>query len=153
MAGGGVKGGTHYGETDDIGHKTAVDKVSVRDVHATLLHALGLDHEKLFPFQGLDQRLTSVEKARGKRNLRLTTVDPQVVERWAGANETGWQIRASSFRTCSMSCRRRKRTEPLSYFEAGFAAPPEFRSGFDDCLTGVSSKARGSPRNKAFATI
>ena len=65
MAGGGAKGGTHYGETDDLGHKAAVNKVSVRDFHATLLHALGLDHEKLiFPFQGLDQRLTGVEKAR-----------------------------------------------------------------------------------------
>lgn len=65
MAGGGVKGGFHYGETDEIGHKAAVDKVSVRDFHATLLHALGMDHEKLsFPFQGLDARLTGVETSR-----------------------------------------------------------------------------------------
>jgi len=65
MAGGGVKGGVHYGETDDIGHKAAVDKVSVHDFHATLLHALGLDHEHFtFRFQGLDQRLTGVEPAR-----------------------------------------------------------------------------------------
>jgi hypothetical protein len=64
LAGGGVKGGFHYGETDDIGHKAAVNKVSVRDFHATLLHALGIDHEKLtFPFQGLDARLTGVEPA------------------------------------------------------------------------------------------
>lgn len=62
LAGGGVKGGVHFGETDDIGFRAAVDKVSVRDFHATLLHALGLDHEKLtFPFQGLDARLTGVE--------------------------------------------------------------------------------------------
>lgn len=62
LAGGGVKGGVHFGETDDIGHRAAVDKVSVHDFHATLLHALGLDHEKLtFPFQGLDARLTGVE--------------------------------------------------------------------------------------------
>ena len=65
MAGGGTKGGMHYGETDDLGHKAAVNKVGVRDFHATLLHALGLDHEKLiFPFQGLDQKLTGVEQAR-----------------------------------------------------------------------------------------
>ncbi len=65
MAGGGIKGGTHFGETDEVGHKAAVDKVSVRDFHATLLHALGIDHERLiFPFQGLDQRLTGVEPAR-----------------------------------------------------------------------------------------
>jgi len=70
MAGGGVKGGMHYGETDDIGHKAAVDKVSVHDFHATLLHALALDHEKLiFPFQGLDQKLTGVEKARVVKEL------------------------------------------------------------------------------------
>jgi hypothetical protein len=65
LAGGGIKGGTHYGATDDIGHKALVDKVSVRDFHATILHALGLDHERLtFAFQGLEQRLTGVEPAR-----------------------------------------------------------------------------------------
>jgi hypothetical protein len=65
LAGGGIKGGTHYGQSDEIGHKAAVDPVSVRDFHATILHALGLDHERLiFPFQGLDQRLTGVEQSR-----------------------------------------------------------------------------------------
>jgi hypothetical protein len=65
LAGGGVKAGTHYGESDEIGHKAAVNKVSIRDFHATLLALIGLDHEKLtFMFQGLDQRLTGVEKAR-----------------------------------------------------------------------------------------
>ena len=64
LAGGGMKGGTHYGETDDIGFKAAVNKVHVHDFHATILAALGLDHEKLsFRFQGLDQRLTGVEGA------------------------------------------------------------------------------------------
>ena len=62
MAGGGVKGGFHYGESDEIGFKAAVNKVSVHDFHATILAALGLDHEKLtYKFQGLDQRLTGVE--------------------------------------------------------------------------------------------
>ena len=70
MAGGGVKGGVHYGETDEIGHKAAVNKVSVRDFHATLLHALGLDHEQLtFRYQGLDQRLTGVEPARVVKDI------------------------------------------------------------------------------------
>jgi uncharacterized protein (DUF1501 family) len=65
LAGGGIKGGTHYGETDEIGHKAAVDRVSVHDFHATLLDAIGIDHEKLsFKFQGLDQRLTGVEDSR-----------------------------------------------------------------------------------------
>ena len=65
LAGGGTKGGVHYGETDEIGFKAAVNKVHVHDFHATFLAALGLDHEKLaFKFQGLDQRLTGVEGAR-----------------------------------------------------------------------------------------
>jgi hypothetical protein len=59
--GGGVKGGTHYGETDEIGHKAAVDKVSVNDLHATILHLLGMDHERLtYRYNGRDFRLTDV---------------------------------------------------------------------------------------------
>jgi hypothetical protein len=62
MAGGGVKGGYHHGESDELGFKAAVDKVSVHDFHATILAAAGLDHERLtFKFQGLDQKLTGVE--------------------------------------------------------------------------------------------
>jgi hypothetical protein len=65
LAGGGAKGGISYGETDEIGFKAAVNKVSVRDFHATLLALMGLDHERLiYRFQGLDQKLTGVEKAR-----------------------------------------------------------------------------------------
>jgi hypothetical protein len=70
MAGGGVKGGFHYGETDEIGEKAVVDKVHVRDFHATILAAMGLDHEKLiFKFQGLNQKLTGVEQARVVREI------------------------------------------------------------------------------------
>jgi hypothetical protein len=55
----------HYGETDDFSYNVVKDSVRVRDLHATMLHLLGVDHEQLtFPFQGLDQRLTGVEKAR-----------------------------------------------------------------------------------------
>src|SRR5215471_10400059 len=62
MAGGGVKGGTKYGTTDDIGHKAIEDKVSVHDLHATILHLLGLDHTRLtYRFSGRDFRLTDVE--------------------------------------------------------------------------------------------
>ncbi|HZZ72726.1 MAG TPA: DUF1501 domain-containing protein [Pirellulales bacterium] len=65
LSGGGVKGGVHYGETDELGFKAAVDRVGVSDFHATILAALGLDHEKLiYPFQGLNQRLTGVEHHR-----------------------------------------------------------------------------------------
>ncbi|RIK75442.1 MAG: DUF1501 domain-containing protein [Planctomycetota bacterium] len=61
MAGGGAKAGTSYGETDEIGHKAAVDKVSVNDLHATILHLLGLDHKRLtFRYNGRDFRLTDV---------------------------------------------------------------------------------------------
>jgi len=65
MAGGGIKGGISYGETDDFSYNIVQNPVAVRDLHATILHELGIDHEKLtFPFQGLDQRLTGVEAAR-----------------------------------------------------------------------------------------
>ena len=65
MAGGGVKPGITYGETDELGFNVTENPVHVRDLHATILHLLGMDHERLtFKFQGLDQRLTGVEKAR-----------------------------------------------------------------------------------------
>lgn len=61
MVGGGVKGGVTHGASDEIGHKAAVDKVHVNDFHATILHQLGLDHEKLtYRYSGRDFRLTDV---------------------------------------------------------------------------------------------
>jgi hypothetical protein len=61
LAGGGVKGGAHYGETDELGHKAAVDRVSVHDLHATILHLLGLEHKQLtYRHNGRDFRLTDV---------------------------------------------------------------------------------------------
>jgi hypothetical protein len=61
LAGGGVKGGTLYGQSDEIGHKALVDRVSVNDLHATILHLLGIDHKKLtYRFNGRDFRLTDV---------------------------------------------------------------------------------------------
>ena len=65
MAGGGVKPGVTYGETDEFGFNTIRNEVHVRDLHATILHLLGFDHHRLsVKFQGLDQRLTGVEPAR-----------------------------------------------------------------------------------------
>lgn len=65
LAGGGFKGGISYGETDDFSYNIVQDPVGVHDLHATMLHQLGINHEKLvFPFQGLDQRLTGVEPTR-----------------------------------------------------------------------------------------
>ena len=65
MAGGGVKGGHVHGATDEIGHKAIQDRVSVHDYHATMLHLLGLDSQKLtYPENGLDLRLTDQYPAR-----------------------------------------------------------------------------------------
>jgi uncharacterized protein (DUF1501 family) len=61
MAGGGVKPGTVYGSTDDFSYNVAENPVSVHDLHATMLHLLGIDHEKLtYKFQGRHYRLTDV---------------------------------------------------------------------------------------------
>jgi hypothetical protein len=65
LAGGGLKGGTIYGETDDFSYNVVRDPLPIRDLHATVLHQLGFDHERFsFKFQGLDQRLTGVLPAR-----------------------------------------------------------------------------------------
>src|SRR5690606_21918100 len=61
LAGGGIKGGTVHGATDDFGFKATVDRTSVHDLHATMLHLLGFDHEKLtYRYAGRDFRLTDV---------------------------------------------------------------------------------------------
>ena len=62
LAGGGIKPGITLGETDELGFHVVKDKVSIHDLHATLLHLLGFDHTKLtYRFQGRDFRLTDVE--------------------------------------------------------------------------------------------
>ena len=61
FAGGGIKPGTSFGTTDDYGYNVAENPVHVHDVQATLLHLLGIDHEKLtYKFQGRYYRLTDV---------------------------------------------------------------------------------------------
>ena len=61
LAGGGIKGGVSYGKTDDYGYNIAENPVSVHDLHATILHQLGIDHERLtFKFQGRHYRLTDI---------------------------------------------------------------------------------------------
>lgn len=61
MAGGGIKGGVSYGESDEIGHHAAIDKAHVNDIHATILNQLGFDHEKLtYTYNGRRFRLTDV---------------------------------------------------------------------------------------------
>ncbi len=65
LAGGGVKQGFRYGVTDPFSYNVVENSVHVRDLHATMLHLLGVNHERLtYPFQGLEQRLTGVEPSR-----------------------------------------------------------------------------------------
>ena len=65
MAGGGVKPGITLGQTDDLGYNVVEDPVDVHDLHATILHLMGLDHTKLtYKFQGRDFRLTDVARQR-----------------------------------------------------------------------------------------
>ena len=65
LAGGGVKGGVVHGATDDFGYRAVTDRCKVSDLHATMLHLLGLDHTKLvFPHHGRDERLTDVYEAK-----------------------------------------------------------------------------------------
>ena len=62
LAGGGVKGGASYGRTDDFGMDVVENGVHVHDLNATVLHLLGLDHERLtYRYQGREFRLTDVE--------------------------------------------------------------------------------------------
>ena len=65
MAGAGVKGGLVYGATDDLGYAAVENVTTVHDLHATMLHQLGIEHEAFsFKFQGLDAKLTGVEGAK-----------------------------------------------------------------------------------------
>jgi len=73
LAGGGVQPGMSYGNTDELGYHATENPVHVRDLHATMLHLLGIDHHRFsVPFQGLDVRLTGVEPARVLKDV-LTT--------------------------------------------------------------------------------
>ena len=70
LAGGGIKGGVVHGETDDFSYNITADPVHVRDLQATLLHQFGIDHERFtYRYQGLDQKLTGVEKASVVRGI------------------------------------------------------------------------------------
>jgi uncharacterized protein (DUF1501 family) len=63
MAGGGVKGGISFGETDEFGYQSVIDRVSIHDMHATMLALLGFDHLRFtYPVSGVNQRLTNVTK-------------------------------------------------------------------------------------------
>jgi hypothetical protein len=73
MAGGGIRGGVEYGITDDFSYNVVQNPVHINDINATLLHCLGIDHERFaFSFQGLEQRLTGVEPQRVIREIVST---------------------------------------------------------------------------------
>ena len=64
MAGGGIQGGVVHGETDDFSYNIVKDPVHIRDLNATILHQMGIDHERFsYPFKGLDQKITGVEES------------------------------------------------------------------------------------------
>ena len=64
LAGGGIRGGMTYGATDDFGYHAVENIIHVRDLHATMLHLLGIDHDRFsVEYQGLDTKLTGVEPA------------------------------------------------------------------------------------------
>jgi hypothetical protein len=64
LAGGGVKGGHSHGETDELGHEAVIDRHHIRDLHATILHLMGLNHQRLTYFYGgLNHKLTGVQEA------------------------------------------------------------------------------------------
>jgi uncharacterized protein (DUF1501 family) len=70
MAGGGVKPGLVYGETDDFSYNAVENPVSLYDLNATILHCMGIDHSRFtYKFQGLDQRLTGVEPAKVVKDI------------------------------------------------------------------------------------
>lgn len=70
MAGGGIRGGVNYGETCEFGYNVVSDGVHIRDFHATLMHLMGIDHQRFTAkFQGLDARLTGVEPSRIVREI------------------------------------------------------------------------------------
>jgi uncharacterized protein (DUF1501 family) len=70
LAGGGVKAGLVFGETDEMSFNIVRDPVHIRDLHATILYSLGMDHERLtYKFQGLDQKLTGTEPSRVVKEL------------------------------------------------------------------------------------
>jgi hypothetical protein len=72
LAGGGIRGGIEYGLTDDFCYNIAEKPVHLRDLHATILHCLGIDHSRFsVKFRGLNTRLTGVEEAHVVKDIFL----------------------------------------------------------------------------------
>jgi hypothetical protein len=85
LAGGGIKAGHVHGATDDFGYRAVTDRVSVPDLHATLLHQLGLDHRRLsYPFRGRDETLTDAPVSKARVVAGLLEKPPEFREEEAG---------------------------------------------------------------------
>jgi hypothetical protein len=70
LAGGGIKPGITHGATDELGYHSVEKVVTVHDLHATMLHQIGIDHERFtYRYQGLDFKLTGVEPAKVVREI------------------------------------------------------------------------------------
>jgi hypothetical protein len=81
LAGGGVRGAYAHGATDDFGYKAVTDRVSVPDLHATLLHQLGLDHRQLgHPYRGRDETLTDAPVSKARVVAKLLEKPPEIRE-------------------------------------------------------------------------
>src|SRR5262249_31177366 len=85
LAGGGFKGGHAHGATDDFGYAAVTERVSVPDLHATLLHQLGLDHRKLgYPYRGREETLTDAPVSKARVVAGLLETAPLIREEEAG---------------------------------------------------------------------
>ncbi len=81
LAGGGIRAGHVHGATDDFGYKAVTDRVSVPDLHATLLHQLGLDHRRLgYPYRGRDETLTDAPVSKARVVAKLLEQPPEIRE-------------------------------------------------------------------------
>jgi hypothetical protein len=81
LAGGGIKAGHVHGATDDFGYKAVSDRVGVPDLHATLLHQLGLDHRRLgYPFRGREETLTDAPVSKARVVAKLLEKPPEIRE-------------------------------------------------------------------------
>ena len=117
LAGGGIRSGITHGATDEFGYAAVDDVVHVNDLHATMLHLLGIDHQRFaVRHQGLDMRLTGVEQARGKviiTSPQYVQIDPREIEsllaRLDGGADfaTPWRrgLRKRTVANCSMAMR------------------------------------------------
>ena len=143
LAGGGVKGGIGYGATDELGYHAVENVVHVRDLHATMLHLLGIDHERFTcKYQGLDMRLTGVEQARVvKESLDVRRTSP--------ARGNGWASTACSHQLPPLAVLAADERVGLGAVRRLHAPPRPTRAS---CRRGRRRCRGGSPRSASRST-